>query len=150
MSGGSPGDKRARAMVFPGLFQPGNYFLGRSSCVRVLNRRKKGAQTRARRKRPKITKARAWVQRFRGDMQPELPRTGSRKRKNLQWSRALQRKGTRGRGQARRSECARCRGPAFRLLNEKLTCAVLWCPCGASRRSDRLMPLLLLILSAND
>jgi len=69
--------------------------------VRVLNQRKKEAQTRAR------------VQCFRGDMQLGLPWTGLRERKNSQWSRALQRKGTRGRGQARQSECARCRGPAL-------------------------------------
>jgi len=108
------GNGRARG-CFRALFQPGKYFMRISPHVRALNRRKKGAQTRAWGKRSKVAKARARAQRLTGDMQPGSPRMGSHKWKNMQWSRPMQREGLRerGRGRAQRSECTRCRVPGL-------------------------------------
>jgi len=51
--------------------------------VQALNQRKKGAQTQARGKRPKVAKARAQAQRLMGDMQPGPPQTGFRNCKDV-------------------------------------------------------------------
>ena len=93
--------------------------------MRFLKQRRKGAQTRARRKRLRIAKVRAWVQRFRGDV-AEIAMDGFTQAEEHAMEPGAAAEGDTWAGASKAERMCTLPGARpFHLLNEKSTCTVL-------------------------